>query len=100
MTYEQQHATLDDKINKETREAEIAADRNARTFEFVVKLNDRNNYMHKKRACFLAWNDHTKRVKGFTRTLVHVINHTLWHQGFQNIKEFSRDKHLTRKQDA
>lgn len=66
----------------------------------IINRNDTCHFMSKRRAVFLAWKDHTKRTVAFCRTLRHVIENTLWHQGFQNIKEFSRDKALTRNQNS
>lgn len=66
----------------------------------LILRNDENHMMSKRRAFFLGWKDHTRRTVAFCRTLTHVIEHTIWHQGFENIKEFSRDKALTRKQNA
>lgn len=66
----------------------------------LILRNDENNFMSKQRAYFLSWRDHTKRTVAFCKTLTHVIEATLWHQGFQNIKEYSRDKQLTRLQNS
>lgn len=66
----------------------------------LIAKNDECHFQSRMRACFLAWRDHTRRTVAFVNTLTHVIQNTLWHQGFQNIKEFSRDKQLTRKQNV
>jgi len=99
-TYSAERQDLQITLDAEIGQANLLAERGQRSFEILVRTNMKNNFMSKLRAYFLAWHDHTKRTVSFVRTLTHVINHTLWHQGFQNINEFARDKHLTRRQNA
>ncbi len=63
--------------------------------------NNQNSHMQGRlRALFLAWASHTKRQRHFARCIQNVCTKSLWQRGFQNIREFARDKGLTRGQNS
>lgn len=66
----------------------------------MTEQNQGNHFQGRLRAIFLAWNAHTKRQVHFSNCIAKVVSRSLWQRGFQNIREFARDKHLTRSQNS
>jgi len=51
------------------------------------------------RFIFLQWAAHTKRQRHFANCIKNVVMKSMWERGFQNIREFARDKTMTRNQN-
>ena len=67
-----------------------------RMMALMTDTNHGNHYQGRLRYIFLQWAAHTKRQVHFARCIRNVVQKALWERGFQNIREFSRDKQLTR----
>ena len=65
----------------------------------MTDQNANSHFQSKLRAIFLSWREHTKKQKHFSTCIQNVITKAVWQKGFQNIREYSRDKTRTRGQN-
>ena len=68
----------------------------SKVMALMTEFNQNNDFQGRLRFIFGSWRDHTKRQRHFSRCIQRVIEKSIWQRGFQNIREFSRDKQLTR----
>ncbi len=66
----------------------------------MTETNQNTHFCGRLRAIFSAWVAHTKQQRHFTDRIQSVITKSLWQRGFQNIREYARDKDRTRGQNT
>jgi len=66
----------------------------------MTENNLNNDFQGRLRFLFGQWKEHTRKQKHFASCIRNVMLKSLWQRGFQNIREFSRDKKLTRDQNS
>ena len=49
---------------------------------------------------FVRWRAHTRRQLRFLKAVTNTVQKSMWQNGLDNIREFARDKHLTRGQNT
>ena len=66
----------------------------------MTENNQNLDFQGRLRFLFGTWREHTRRQVHFTKCISNVISKSLWQRGFQNIREYSRDKNMTRGQNS
>ena len=66
----------------------------------MTENNQNLDFQGRLRYLFGSWREHTKRQVHYTQLLSRVMSKSAWQRGFQNIREFSRDKQMTRGQNS
>ena len=84
----------------ETREAKTEYDntvvKRSKVMALMTEFNQNNDFQGRLRFLFGHWREHTRKQKHFSTCIRNVISKSIWQRGFQNIREFARDKQLTR----
>ena len=89
---------------EQTRTANAEIDKTivkrSKVMALMTDFNQNNDFQGRLRFLFGQWREHTRRQKHFAMCIKSVMLKSLWQRGFQNIREFSRDKKLTRDQNS
>ena len=91
-------------LEEMTRVTNVEFDKHmAKRSKIMALMTDNNQNSHMQgrlRNLFLQWAAHTKRQRHFAHCIQNVCTKSLWQRGFQNIREFARDKGMTRGQNS
>jgi hypothetical protein len=63
-----------------------------KSVQMIVKKVDQNHYMSRKRYIWTHWRQYVKKEKRFIEQIKSVIQKSLWKNGFQSIKDHSREE--------
>jgi DNA polymerase III alpha subunit (gram-positive type) len=63
-----------------------------KSVQMIVKKVDSSHYMSRKRFIWTHWKQYVKREKLFIEQIKNVIQKSLWKDGFQSIKDHSREE--------
>ena len=97
--FEKQKADLIEQTRAVNGEFDNAVTKHSKVMAMMTDYNQSNHFQGRLRYIFLQWAAHTKRQRHFSNCIKNVIMKSIWERGFQNIREFARDKHLTRNQN-
>ena len=99
-TFEKQKNELEQATKCLNAETDKTLAKRANLVALMTDHNQNNHFQGRLRALFLAWARHTKSQYHFARCIRNTVQKAMWQRAFQNIREFSRDKDLTRKQNS
>ena len=98
-TFEKRKAELQEETRAVNAEFDKTVAKRSKLMALMTENNQNMHFQGRLRFLFLQWAAHTRRMSHFARCTTRVIQKALWQRGFQNIREFARDKQLTRDQN-
>ena len=94
--FEKNRASLQEMTKSTNVEFDNHMAKRSKIMALMTENNQGNHMQGRLRYIFLQWAAHTKRQRHLANCIKTVCLKSLWQRGFQNIREYSRDKGLTR----